>query len=1001
MRRKTGILSVLLSVIVSLASCGGSDGLPASAPSAKLGGTVTDAVITNGILKVYGFDSGVKGSLIAETTTDANGDFQFDSFTSPDRPILIEVSDGRYTEEASGVSVNLLSGQILRAYMFYEQGSEVTVQVTPLTHLASCLADYKIRSGVNVNNAITEATSVFSGLAGIDILGTKPLDITDPDNADFQVTDSLRYGTILAAISSFTAEVSETNGVTPHRFNQNSSIYATQVLCQDIAMDGIFNGLGTIGNGSAGQLSLGSVALDANTFRTKIAQHILSIISSDRNATSLGIDDFVLYANEVASSTDAIFGGIPPTPVDQVGPVVTATLAPDSFLKGIVDLNFTVTDPIGVKSVQFKVNDVANSTAQVDNPVLSLNTSNYTDGAIKISVVATDVLNNQSIVDYNYVVDNTSPTITLTSPLLVANKSYIATGTYQEQGAPVASIVVNGVNASIDTALQSWSAPITLLSGENLLTLLITDTATNSTTLDLTVGVDLINPTITPFTTLATFTTFQGQLNLCTSGQITPTSGNVNPVCLSTDNLSLNGATLDGGLQNLGYIMLGFSPTDPQGAGVFTAQDSLIVEYKYEKNGVEVIGWTTAPKASDSNLFYYFPMVTEYLGDTWYEATTSDVHKVTFRAVDEAGNSSESSYEMRFDILVPEMVVTTTVDSSSITNNTYSTRFFVDGNLLNVSYKFSNDSNSPYYISLSDGASHVLEHTYTTAVKENYARVIQQNEERFYGGNDPAFQGITTVYDGNSSPRNLITPVSQGSYVQYYTDSPPEPAGTTPWQYVANAEICNNHPIKSIAPPVDYIYWPIITYSTFNTNPALTGKYGAQFTIDAPDDLTCEQTLAYSEPFFIIGPVPVYSDVWEKRTHVYNEVKPGFPSVVYQDVTDQSGFNTEELQVSNDDLGQQILPTNGWYLIPKNTNIAIVKKVRLPVINHYTDAEVLSSAVFTSYTPLGIDLSTKWNIDTDLQINRVIDTGDVNTLDSASKTTEAVGMGLVAYTISR
>ncbi len=241
----------LISVISLLSACGDSgSGVPATAPSATLDGTVTDAVITNGTLRVFKFDDGQQGDLIAETVTDGNGDFEITDFASQDRPIMIEVSGGRYTEEASGVSVDLIQGQVLRAYMFYEQGSEITLQVTPFTHLATCLADSKIRAGVNVNNAITESTSVFSGLVGVDILGTKPLDITDPNNANFEVTDSLRYGAVLAAISSFTAEVSEINNVTPHRFNQNSSIYATQVMCQDIAADGIFNGLGFINSGT-------------------------------------------------------------------------------------------------------------------------------------------------------------------------------------------------------------------------------------------------------------------------------------------------------------------------------------------------------------------------------------------------------------------------------------------------------------------------------------------------------------------------------------------------------------------------------------------------------------------------------------------------------------------------------------------------------------------------------------------------------------------------------
>jgi hypothetical protein len=112
----------LIFVVSLLSACGGSgSGVPASAPSASLDGTVTDAVITNGTLRVYKFDEGKRGELIAETVTDGNGDFEIADFASQDRPVVIEVSGGRYMEEASGVSVDLLAGQVLRAYMFYEQ----------------------------------------------------------------------------------------------------------------------------------------------------------------------------------------------------------------------------------------------------------------------------------------------------------------------------------------------------------------------------------------------------------------------------------------------------------------------------------------------------------------------------------------------------------------------------------------------------------------------------------------------------------------------------------------------------------------------------------------------------------------------------------------------------------------------------------------------------------------------------------------------------------------
>jgi hypothetical protein len=980
----------IVSFLSLLSACGGSDGggVPSEAPSAVLDGTVTDAVITNGTLRVFKFDEGKQGELIAETVTDGNGDFEIADFTSQDRPIVIEVSGGRYTEEASGVSVDLLDGQVLRAYMFYEQGSAITLQVTPFTHMASCLADYKISAGVNVNNAITEATSVFSGLAGVDILGTKPLDITDPNNANFELTDNLRYGAVLAAISSFTAEVSETNGVTPHRFNQNSSIYATQVLCQDIAADGVFNGLGFINNGnSVGQLSLGSVPLDVDTLRSKVAQHILSIISSDRNQTGLGVDEFVLYANEIASSTDAVFGGVPATAVDQEGPTVTAVLAPDSFLKGIVNLDFIVNDPIGVKSVQFHVNDVVHSNGQVDAPVMSINSTNYTDGIIKITVVATDILNNVSNIDFNYVVDNTSPTIALTSASLVNNKAYTATGTYEEQGAPVASIQVNGIDAAIDTNAQTWSADIILLSGDNVVTLDITDVAANTNTVDISVGVDLIFPTITPNNTQVRFTTFQGQLNLCNTGQLTPTVAKSNPVCISTDNISLNGAAINGDIQFQGYTLLGFSPTDPQGAGIFTGQNDLIVEYKYELNNVEVINWSVVPIAND-NIFYYFPMVTEYLGNNWYQTTTSDIHKVTFRVTDKAGNSTELFYELKFDVLVPEIVFNSAIDDSLFAASTFANRTALDGSAITTTYNFDNSSNNSILISLSDSQLHSVKHTYETGIRENQARVrVTETWKSKNCDNDwsKACKGVTQLPVSSVTFKNSHRFRNQTIY----------PAGN---KYSAYQNVYKDNPAVSDLSGIPAVT-PLAGYSCNNSDITQYSYFGGWVTAAYANGINSFSVCRYYDDDDT-GPKNTFSELVSSVSQAV-EIKSGFPRNNINSTTTDYNLNTEELTVVNSTLGQDILPVGGWYRVPPKTAVSIVKKVRLPVLNHFYDNELANLGAFSSYSEKKLDKSTTWKIDTDLTITRVIDPGDIQEVNNVTPSISMAGLGIYQKTISR
>jgi len=978
----------LISVVSLLSACGDSgSSVPAEAPSASLNGTVTDAVITNGTLRVLKFDDGKQGDLIAETITDGKGDFEIADFASQDRPVVIEVSGGRYTEEASGVSVDLLDGQVLRAYMFYEQGSAITLQVTPFTHMASCLADYKIGTGVNVNNAITEATSVFSGLAGVDILGTKPLDITDPNNANFEVTDNLRYGAVLAAISSFTAEASETNGVTPHRFNQNSSIYATQVLCQDIAADGVFNGSGFINNGnSVGQLSLGSVPLDVDTLRSKVAQHILSIISSDRNQTSLGVDDFVLYANEIASSTDGVFGGVPATAVDQVGPTVTAILAPDSFLKGIVNLDFVVTDPIGVKSVKFKVNDVFHSTGQIDNPVMSLNSTSYTDGVISINVVATDILNNESMLTFNYVVDNTSPVIALTSSQLVNNKFYTATGTFEEEGAPVTEILVNGVSAAIDTDLLTWTADITLLSGENVVVLDITDSAENTNSVEIQVDVDLITPTIVANSTLTKYTTFEGQLNLCTPGFFDDESAANNPVCISTDNVSLSGAAISVGLQNDGFLLISFQAEDPEGAGVSSSNSDLIVEYSYSFNGVEKISWTAVPPPAGGTT-YYLPVVTEYMGSDWYQVGYDFDHTVNIRVSDSAGNSVIKIWTFKTDVLIPELAFQQSIDDAVLVSTPFASRASLDGTSIDVTYDFSNSSSNPILISLEDKQLHSAKHTYETGVRQNQARVK-----------------VSETWKA----RNCGT--------KSHWSKPGCPSGTE--FSVSNIKHTNGvNSNKSLAPSsakyssYQSVTSDIVSVASLSGIPSITKLLGYSCSGgSAPgNDLWYTGAYANNNTGFTVcryfddedGFATKHTSSLKSTISKIVQYKSGFPKNVVSSTAIDINVNTESMSVYNATLGQFVLPVSGWYSIPPETDVTITKKTRLPVLIHYSDTELADLGSFSSYSTKKLDKSTTYNIDTDLTINRVIDTGDIADVDNSTISVSLVGSGIYTNTISR
>jgi hypothetical protein len=89
------------------------------------------------------------------------------------------------------------------------------------------------------------------------------------------------------------------------------------------------------------------------------------------------------------------------------------------------------------------------------------------------------------------VLDTTPPTLTITSPAdgtIVTTSSIIVTGTASDESG-IANVTVNGILAAGTT---SWSANLTLTEGENMITVVATDTAGNIATQTVTVWYEIL-----------------------------------------------------------------------------------------------------------------------------------------------------------------------------------------------------------------------------------------------------------------------------------------------------------------------------------------------------------------------------------------------------------------------------------------------------------------------------------------------------------------------------
>ncbi|MBA4373650.1 MAG: hypothetical protein C0402_12420 [Thermodesulfovibrio sp.] len=200
-KKSYAVLALLLLVLaaVALTGCGGGGGTTSTTSggdtpgnSTIMTGTASKGPIVNGTASVYGITNGQKGSLLTTASTGASGSFTANLGTYSG-PVMVEVTGGSYTDEATGKTVQMGS-MTLRTALDNASGN-VTVAVTPLTEAA-----VQYMNGTFTTNMITLAnTTVGTKFGMADIVRTIPHNVSTP--AVTGQDSQTYYGFMLAAMS--------------------------------------------------------------------------------------------------------------------------------------------------------------------------------------------------------------------------------------------------------------------------------------------------------------------------------------------------------------------------------------------------------------------------------------------------------------------------------------------------------------------------------------------------------------------------------------------------------------------------------------------------------------------------------------------------------------------------------------------------------------------------------------------------------------------------------
>ena len=287
-------------------------------------GTVAMGEIQSGTLKVYDYSQCTKGGALAQTTLNQSNNFSLTTGArDSDTPLLFELSNYQYKEQWSDEIVDAADNKLYAVAVLTSGERSINVTLSFWTMLAAGYAEENCMSSTpDAVNNVKEANQIFSDVLDADILEDTPIYFPTLESPPFNVREltNARYGIANMAVASYTYDLDVRNGESTHHVSFNTAMFA-QFAYSDIVFEGFLDGVN-----QDGSMELGTLAVNADTYRTAIPNHMDAIINSLTNLPE-GMDANFLtgIVSKVHSSSDTgIFGF---SPVEELGDLTAPVLA--------------------------------------------------------------------------------------------------------------------------------------------------------------------------------------------------------------------------------------------------------------------------------------------------------------------------------------------------------------------------------------------------------------------------------------------------------------------------------------------------------------------------------------------------------------------------------------------------------------------------------------------------------------------------------------------------
>lgn len=431
-----------------------------------------------------------------------------------------------------------------------------------------------------------------------------------------------------------------------------TSISFHQTSYRDIVHDGKLNGIGRAEDSlSEVDLGMGLTVFDEATYRTKLAQKLISVAAdSNVNKTGVTLEEVQEEAEKLIQRSAGVFEEVAPVSIDSNGPDVTLTSHKTAeYVSGEIELTYLVEDETAVEAFKIIINGSEFIATNASEPALSIDTSLFSDGVTTISVETTDIMGNTTIQSDELYFVNSAPFVNRTSATRVNNSEYLYQSEIASAGQSIDQITINGEIALIDVDIASLT--VLLSEGINELEIELLDGTGKWYTYTDYIELDSISPIFdihlphqeSLYQVFYLNEEGEGSLKAFTS-----LSSEDATLFVTNSTKTLGDTALtENNLQNLNIPYISILGSDGD-SPLSTAPEDLTLTYTYLRDGEAILVNQPVNQLPDLAGTFLVPLTEEALGANWYVQEDGTIHQINLELKDALGNSTTIADQFSF-----------------------------------------------------------------------------------------------------------------------------------------------------------------------------------------------------------------------------------------------------------------------------------------------------------------------------------------------------------------